>query len=276
MPPKRCVQSSWIGVPEQLARAYLHLTPPLPPCYSSEARERAISVPPRLPGAAGGFLLLLRPWRRGKGGGTPDLCCRAVNRVWACVAGGGVKVRAALVRSAFWSSRIRPFLVDAGRVDDGSVGVSPGGRRGDDGASVSWESCPRALCRCAAVSSIVGAGLLRYVFGGRSAWVAPRPARVWWSKEDESVVGAPSRWCSCADLRPGEGWRCSFIVLRSGALRRATPDFKACSSSRLVVSGWCSFAFSGDGEGVAVALIRVSPRRIPVLAYVLIFVLCIF
>ena len=113
-------------------------------------------------------------------------------------------------------------------------------------------------------------------FGGRSAWVAPRPTRVWWSKEDGSVVGALSRWCCCVDLRPGEGWRCPFIVLGSVAVRRTTLAFKACSSSRLVVSGLCGIAFSGDGEGIAIALIRVSPRRIPVLAYVLYFVLCIF
>lgn len=235
-----------------------------------------LQFPPRLPGAAGGSLLLLRPRRRGKGGGTPDLCCRAVYRVWECVAGDGVSVGAAPVSPAFWSSQIRPPLVDARCVDDGSVGVSLDGRRGDDGALVLWESCPRALCRCAAASSFVGVGLLRYVFGGGSAWVAPRPARVWWLKEDGSVVGAPSRWCCCVDLCPGEGWRCPFIVLRSVAVRRTTPAFKACSSSRLVVSGWCGFAFSGDGEGVAVALVRVSPWRIPVLAYVLYCVLCFF
>ena len=170
-------------------------------------------------------------------------------------------VGAAPARLAFWSPQIRLPLVDAERVDDGSVGVSPRGRRGDDDAFVKWESCPRAFCRCAAVSSVAGVWLLRYVSGGFSDWVASRPAWIWWLKVDGSVVGVPFRSRRCVDLRSGEGWRwrCSFIVLGSAALRRTAPVFEAWRSSPVVVRKWCGFVFSGDGEGIAGVLGRVFP-----------------
>ena len=118
---------------------------------------------PRSPGAAGGSPLLLRPLRRGRGGGTPDLCCPGVNRAWASVVDGGVFVGAVLPCTTWCSPRIWLPLIGAAGAGDGSVGVSLRGRRGGDAGLVFWDPCPRALCRCIAVSSVVDAGLPRYV-----------------------------------------------------------------------------------------------------------------
>ena len=158
-----------------------------------------LPFPSRFPGAAGGSPLLLRPPRRGKGGGTPDLCCRVVNRVWRSVTGDGVSVEAAPARTVFWSSQIRLPLVGAVCSDDGSVDVSLRGRRGDDDVLVLWEFRPRACCRCAGVSSIVGVWLLRYVCGGLLERVGDLGAGSWSAGE-----GSACLLCGRPDLEDDE------------------------------------------------------------------------
>ena len=75
----------------------------------------------------------------------------------------GVSVGAAPACTAVCFPRIQLPLVGADGVDEGSAGSSLRGRRGDDVVLVFWDPYPQAPCRCAAVSSAVDAGLLRYV-----------------------------------------------------------------------------------------------------------------
>ena len=84
------------------------------------------------------------------------------------MADGGVLVEAARSCTAWCSSRIWLPLVGAAGSDDGSVDSSLRGRRCGVVGLVFWDPLPRAPCRCVAVSSGVGVGLLRYV-----CWRAP-------------------------------------------------------------------------------------------------------
>lgn len=128
-----------------------------------ERERRASQLLHRFPGAAAGSPLLLRPLRRRKGGGTPDLCVSGVNRVWACVAGGDASVGAAELHTAVWSSRFELLLVAALCRDDESVEVPPCGWCGDKAVRARWGSCPCALCRRVVVSSNAGVGWSRLV-----------------------------------------------------------------------------------------------------------------
>lgn len=143
-------------------------------------------------------------------------------------------------------------------------------RHGGGVGRVLWSLRPRACLStwCRLLQRRRGA--LGYVGG---VWVASRPVQVCWSKVGRSVLGAPLRWRWCLDL--GEGWRCSFSVLDSDALRRMALVFEAWWSSPAMVSGWCGFVSSGDGEGDAGVLGRVFPLSVVVLLYVLFSVLCI-
>ena len=110
----------------------------------TQAIRKASPSLPRFPGAAVGSLPLLRPLRRRKGGGTPDLRVWGVNRVGFGVPGGGACVGAAAAHSAFWSPRSVLPLVVVFCCGDGSVGVPPRGRLGDGGVRVEWGSRPSA------------------------------------------------------------------------------------------------------------------------------------
>jgi hypothetical protein len=106
--------------------------------------ERAVEVFPRFAGAAVGSPSPLRPlWRR-RGGGTPDLCVRCVNRVWKCVAGVVACEGAAAMLPAFWSSQVRLPLASALGSGDGPVGVPLCACHGGDGVRVFWGSPPWA------------------------------------------------------------------------------------------------------------------------------------
>ena len=201
-------------------------------------------------------------------GGDRGSGVRLVNRVWMVVAGGGVWVGAASASSALLSPSIRPLLAGAICCGDGSEGVLPRGWCSDGSVFVKWRFRPRARsstwCRLLRRQH----GALRYVGGFR---VVLRPAQVRWSKEGGFTVGVP--WRRWLDLWLGEGWRCSFNVPGSVAVRRTTLVFEACRSSLVLGRGWCGLVFSGDGEGDAVALGRVFPLRV-ILLYVRSFVLC--
>ena len=106
--------------------------------------ERATSSSPRSPGVAAGSLPLLRPiWRR-RGGGTPDLLARDVNRVWNGVAGGGACVGAAAAHTAWCSPPSELLLAGVLFTGGGRVGVLPRGRLVDADDFVRWRSCPWA------------------------------------------------------------------------------------------------------------------------------------
>lgn len=143
-------------------------------------------------------------------------------------------------------------------------------RHGGGVGRVPWSLRPRACLSTCCRLLQRRRGALRYVGG---VWVASRPVQVCWLKVGRSLVGAPLRWRWCLDLR--EGWRCSFSVLDSGAMRRLALVLEAWWSSPAVVSGWCGFVSSGDGVGDAGALGRVFPLSVLVLLYVLSSVLCI-
>jgi hypothetical protein len=110
-----------------------------------KATARAKPSPPRFPGAAADSSSLLRPLQRRKGGGIPDLCVRAVNRMWVSVVDGGVGVGVAPPYTTFWSSRSVLPLAGVPCCGDGSVEVPPRGRRFDADDRVSWGFRPWSL-----------------------------------------------------------------------------------------------------------------------------------
>ena len=185
-------------------------------------------------------LPLLRPLRRRKGGGTPDLRVSGVYRVVLSVAGGGASVGVAAARSAFWSPRSELLLAAASCCGDGSVGVPPRGRLGDGGVRVVWGSRPSARLsslRCFLRRRSGACKVCRRCF--LSSDVEPVQGKRW--KGGWSGAGRPIFRRLQLDHAAEAFWP---MVVHCFKIRRST-----AGSSRFLKAWWCTGASSSRCGG---------------------------
>ena len=203
---------------------------PFPLLQKREA-ERASSLSSRVPGAAAGSLPLLRPLRRRKGGGTPDMCARGVYRGWRSVVGGGACVGAAAARTAWCFSPSGLLLAGVPFIGGGCVGVLPRGRLVDADGLVRWRSCPWAL-------PSFHRRFLRRRWGlAKVCWRRPRSSSPW-------LLGEGGDFPFAVVLGSSSPSPCRYGVTEIG-------DFP--SATTLLVEQGFSSALRGSGGGSAAA-----------------------